>query len=96
MYEILTSHRPRALRIDACAGLVNPMSSKPSSAEPDSAVMLALQTATERLVVDRMAEYPGVVEVVESAEGIQRRMSERAPPVERFRAARGVLERGGM
>jgi hypothetical protein len=30
------------------------MSSKPSSAEPDSAVMLALQTATERLVVDRI------------------------------------------
>jgi hypothetical protein len=58
--------------------------------------MLALQTATERLVVDRMAEFPGVVEVVERAEGIQRRMAERAPPVERFRAARGVLERGGM
>ncbi len=43
-----------------------------------------------------LAEFPGVVEVVERAEGIQRRMAERAPPVERFRAARGVLERGGM
>ncbi len=43
-----------------------------------------------------LAEFPGVVEVAERAEGIQRRMAERAPPVERFRAARGVLERGGM
>ncbi len=43
-----------------------------------------------------LAEFPGVVEVVERAEGIQRRMAERAPPVELFRAARGVLERGGM
>ncbi len=43
-----------------------------------------------------LVEFPGVVEVVERAEGIQRRMAERAPPVERFRAARGVLERGGM
>ncbi len=43
-----------------------------------------------------LAEFPGVVEIVERAEGIQRRMAERAPPVERFRAARGVLERGGM
>ncbi len=42
------------------------------------------------------AEFPGVVEVVERAEGIQRKMTERAPPVERFGAARGVLERGGM
>ena len=43
-----------------------------------------------------LAEFPRVVEVVERAERIQRRMAERAPPVERFRAARGVLERGGM
>ena len=42
-----------------------------------------------------LAEFPGVVEVVERAEGIQR-MAERAPPVERFRVARGVLEQGGM
>ncbi len=43
-----------------------------------------------------LAEFPGVVEIVERAAGIQRRMAGRAPPVERFRAARGVLERGGM
>ncbi len=43
-----------------------------------------------------LAEFPRGVEVVERAERIQRRMAERAPPVERFRAARGVLEQGGM
>ncbi len=43
-----------------------------------------------------LAEFPRVVEVVERAERIQRRMAERAPPVARFRAARGVLEQGGM
>jgi adenylate cyclase len=43
-----------------------------------------------------LAEFPGVVEVVKRAEGIQRRMAERTPPVERIRAARGVLERDGM
>jgi adenylate cyclase len=43
-----------------------------------------------------LAAFPGVVEVVESTAGIQRSMAGRAPAIERFHAARGVLERGGM
>ena len=43
-----------------------------------------------------LVEFPRVVEVVELAEGIQRRMAERAPAAGQFLAARDVLERRGM
>ena len=43
-----------------------------------------------------LAEVLRVVGVVKRSEGIQRRMVHGAPAVERFCAARGVLERGGM